>query len=399
MHFNRRPAGVLVLVLVAPVIASFQRDVVHSQRSRHTLLRQGSLNDALLEVAVPLAQYEQQTGLTLSHRKDEEGDDFQTVDNPYSFSGYSLKYAKCQPVQYFSEDAIKAGESSPMVIQDIVILRLCPRKACSKSQSYGCHYNYGEYALTLSEYTSVMLKYSAYKRDAICGYCTACLDDDAGRRTKRLNRRKLEEAANDDGAGEGGQDAAGDDAAAQDAAGDDADAENAQEGNNDGAEENIYAGSCEDFNSYCSNYASECEKDDDKYLDFEGYLDYTDCSEVQYNDYAYFVRPRCDGSTGTIKMAVFYDNYCMQYAGNDLSIKNLGLGFKEGFFENYYSSTCIDCSETVSGYLKQANVVSSSLRHRILHQFFSRRSLPRTLMQIAFSATMYICIVPSAPVK
>jgi hypothetical protein len=75
-------------------------------------------------------------------------------------------------------------------------------------------------------------------------------------------------------------------------------------------------------------------------------LDYLQCTEVRYNDHAYFVRPRCDGYKGSIKMDVYYDTYCVQYAGNDVSIKNLGIGFREGIFTEFYNGTCVDCTKT-----------------------------------------------------
>lgn len=267
-----------ILILLAPAMASTSR------RGGRVLRRSSSaaaLHEALLNAAVPLADYEAKTGKKLdkeSHRiLQQQGDDFAAVneDSSYNFAGYSIKYARCQPVQSFSEDALKAGEFSPMVTQDIVILRLCPQKACLSSESYGCHYNYVEYALTLSDYVSIMLKYSAYKRDTTCDWCAACMAEDG-------QQRKLEEDMNDDAgvAAENennNQQADGEEQAAQ---GDDAGADAAQE--QDAANEQeqqqqqqqdevqgddaadvevddqyVYSGSCPDFepphNPYNSN--------------------------------------------------------------------------------------------------------------------------------------------------
>jgi hypothetical protein len=347
------------LVAVSPAWASFEGDVV--RRSQHSNSnRRNLLNNALLDVALPLADYENLTGIQLSDRRLQQGDDFATVDGnaAYSLTGYSMKYSKCQPVQHFSEDALKAGEVSPMVTDDIVILRLCPQKSCSTSESYGCHYNYAEFALTLSEYTTIMLKYSAYERDSVCDWCATCIEN-AGRQ-RRLANDDVNAAAAGDDANQGavGDDAAhqaknNDDAAANAAQGDDAGHGQQQQQQDDDAEvmvddKYVYQGSCQDFDTYCSDYASQCQNTDDAYLDYEGYLDYMDCSEVRYNGYAYFLKPVCDASSGAIKMAVYYDTYCIQSAGSDVSIKNLGLGFKDGFFEKFYSSSCLDCSASVS---------------------------------------------------
>jgi hypothetical protein len=262
----------------------------------------------------------------------------------YSFSGFSLKYAKCQPVQYFSEQAIVAGEHSPMVTEDIVILRLCPQATCSSSSSYGCYYNFADYALALGEYINIMLRYSARVRDNTCEWCDQCLKN-GQRREQRGRGRRLED-------GQAAADAEGEDAAAAD--GDAAAAEGDQVAddaavvddlNTDDFDPSEYA--CDGYNDYCTNYNAMCgDGDDDSVIDYESFVDYIDCAEVKYNDYAYFVRPHCDVDSGTIKMAVYYDNYCIQIH-NEINVKNLGLGFKEGMFSEFYSTTCIECSDTV----------------------------------------------------
>jgi hypothetical protein len=361
MHFSRNIISCLLGLVLSPVLASFEREIVRRSTSHH---RRSShrLNDALLDVAIPLAEYEKQTGFTLNNRNlQQNGDDFGVLDSgdSYSFTGYSLKYMQCQAVQYFSENALQSGEASPMVTQDIVILRLCPQKSCLSSESKGCHYNYADFALTLSEYLGIMLKYSAYKRDANCEWCTTCIENDSQHRRLANDDAAANQAANGDdaAAGAGANQAAanGDDAASANQAvqGDDA-----AKGQHDDAakaddyvavdDKYVYKGSCANFDTYCTNYTTDCQQDDNSYLDFEGYLDYIDCTQVKYNGYPYYVRPRCDASSGSIKMAVYYDNYCAKTAGSDISVKNLGLGFKDGVFENYYSSQCTDCSESVS---------------------------------------------------
>ena len=42
---------------------------------------------------------------------------------------------------------------------DIVILRLCPTSSCSSDKDYGCTYNFSEYAIELSDYVRIMLRY------------------------------------------------------------------------------------------------------------------------------------------------------------------------------------------------------------------------------------------------
>jgi hypothetical protein len=116
---------------------------------------------------------------------------------------------------------------------------------------------------------------------------------------------------------------------------------------------------CYSYKSYCydDEGVSLCQANgdddyggDDTYLGTEDYLDYLDCTNIKDDEnYNYYVRPRCDGYKETIKMGVFYDKFCSQFAGNDVNLKNFGLGFKESFFEEFYTDAeCLDCSESVS---------------------------------------------------
>lgn len=364
---------VLSLLLAAPaVFASFDKVVRGANRQNLIQRQQRAINDELLAAATPLAEYEAKVGRKLMDRglegdEEGEGDDYAVdYENMYSFSGYSLKYAKCQPVQYFSEDAIAAGEHSPMVTQDIVILRLCPEASCSSSSSYGCYYNYADYAVRLEDYVAIMLKYKAQVREYTCEFCNECMD--GGRRLE-----DGEEADNEGQQGDqqqeqqdqGQQDQQEEDNQEEDQNEDQNQQQNDENGNGaDEAGDDAAAGddqykanACNDWDTYCSDYNSMCDEegDDDSYIDYEKYVDYLDCAQVNYNGYAYFVRPRCDSSSGGIRMAVYYDNYCIQYAGNDVSFKELGLGFKDGMFQDFYSGECIDCSESVRATAAEAS--------------------------------------------
>ena len=336
-----------LLLLPSTVSGSFARDVLNmhqpprqQQQQQIEHAHRMMVEEQLLAKAVPLSEYYASKGLAVpEHRALEENDDFYVDYNDrYSFSGYSLKYAKCQPVQYFSSDAIAAGEHSPMITEDIVILRLCPQSSCSASVEYGCHYNYAEYALAVGEYISIMLKYKSLKIQQMCEWCAGCGvvysgddavnngDDDAAQ------RRRLEDGG------------AGDDAA-EDENGEEEEQEAEQDG--DDYYQGDDGGNCYNVDSYCTEFNDFCGGDDEEeYANYEAYLDYMNCAEVEYNGYAYFVRPRCDGYEGTIKMAVYYDNYCGSYAGSEVSVKELGLGFKESVFNDFYTGECIDCSES-----------------------------------------------------
>jgi len=352
--------------LAAP---AFVRDVVRpSQHVRRQQEEKSQLNNMLLSRAIPRSEYEAQikaAGGSVPERKlEDKNDDFYQFDDDatiYSFNGYSLKYAMCQPVQYFSEEAINAGEHSPMLTQDIVILRLCPYDTCKDYTDFGCQYNYAEYAISLQDYLTVMLKFGSIKRDNVCAWCLDCMggedEEEAGRRLEEAEQAEEgdeeeengDEAENDgdeeqeqnEGEGEQQEEEEANDEEEEEAAADD-----------DGgvyAEDYSQAYGCEDFYTYCSDYADYCSQaqneEGNAYMDYLDYMEYLDCAQVDYNGYAYFVRPRCDGTDGSISMKVHYDNYCVQGA-DGVNIRTLGLGFREGFFTEFYTGSCITCSDT-----------------------------------------------------
>ncbi|KAG7356090.1 hypothetical protein IV203_000776 [Nitzschia inconspicua] len=267
-----------------------------------------------------------------------EDDYYVSSDNFLDFDGYSLKYAKCQPVQRFSAYAMEAGEYSPMVINDIVILRLCPSYYCSSSRDFGCLYDYAEYAIELTDYVRVMLRHKMDKEGQLCDWCQYCV---AGRR-RTANNNNNYYYNNDDAnanANYGGDDAA---------AGDDAvvvvdDAYAAVQ----------YPEGCEEYESYCldeSGY-SVCDEgnnanvgdDGVEYMATEEYLDIIGCTQVNGG---YFLRPRCDGYTSKISMAVFHDRFCTWYAGDEVDIDSFGLGIDQSIFQEFSSTGCLDCSQS-----------------------------------------------------
>lgn len=375
-----------LLASASPVTSSFHGDVVRRTHVRKNQLRkENAVNDELLAKAIPIQEFEEKHQIKLSGG-DRQLEQYQMDDNVlYSFSGYSLTFAKCQPVQYFSDDAVEMGSYSPMITQDIVVLRLCPSKSCSDSKEYGCYYNYAEYAIDLTDYMNIMLRYAAQKKEYMCEYCNDCLGNNGNRRrleeegneenqNEQNNQdeqeqdqqednnednnegddQQQEQQENDDNANDGQeeeQQEENDDAA--DAGDDAAEADYNNAAADDDQGDDYYQNACEGWDTYCSDYADQCVENENEggnyYMDYEDYLDYLECSEVNYNDNRYYVKPRCDGYKNTIKMMVHYDAYCMQTSGgNDMSIKNLGLGMRDSMFQDFYSGECVDCSESVS---------------------------------------------------
>lgn len=368
------------------VDASFHRDVVSKTAKKDRVPlpfisgKSGSRNnndnnvnmeDELLSKAIPLSEYHNQLralGVDVpfaalesangERRLEEDGDDYFMADEDmYSFSGYSMKYAKCQPIQQFSEDALLAGEYSPMVTQDVIILRLCPYKSCSSSRQYGCHYNYAEYAIGLNDYMKVMLRYRADKKERLCEWCQACNNAE----------RKLEEDEDQDEDEEEQEDNGEDE---EEQADDEAEGDDNAEAANGDDNANYYDedDECYVYSSYCENYSYDCAADDDDaegddanqnqddyyynqngvaYIDEDEYYNFLGCTELadQYGA-MYFVRPACDTSDSTIKMEVFYDEYCSQSASKVASIDSFQVGFNDEVFESMYDGSCMDCSES-----------------------------------------------------
>jgi hypothetical protein len=323
------------------------------------------VQEELLEKAVPLEEYKADLRTRgLDFGADNRGLQDNAMDDYYmdaayinDFSGFSLKYAACQPVQRFSEDAITAGEYTPLVTDDIVILRLCPTSSCNPRRAFGCSTKYVDYAVSISDYVRIMLRYKMDKKQELCNWCSECVDE------RRLEDGVDEAAQNQDGDDHNPNE---DDQAEQDqeqvaqedddgqnnaeaAAGDDQAAGDDSLGANDAS--NVkYSSSCPDFYSYCyADGVSVCDDSGDDssgYLDAEGYLNYLDCQHVD----GYYLRPRCNGYDQTITMGVYYDKFCSQYAGDKMNLNSVfgSLGIEPYAFREFYGgNTCIDCSESV----------------------------------------------------
>jgi len=310
-------------------------------------------------------------------------------DYRYSFQGYSLKYAKCQTIKRFSEDAVKNGEYSSLVTDDIVILRLCPYKACSQSKAFGCYYNYAEYAMNMGDYIKVMVKYTMEKQDNLCSFCATCNnrrglgENDNNNNDNNNNKNENNDKDNnnnnkDNGDGKDNDNKENGDDNKEDENEEDAatEAENNQEEETDNSAESTGDDAISDCDTYaydCAAAANTCagnSDDDAGYVKYEDYLNYVECTKVggqdKYGANAYFwIRPRCDPSAGTITMSIFYDPYCSQYAGGEVNLRDFsGIMFRKSMFQDFYSGVCIDCSETGSAPFYSSNSNMCNKVHR-----------------------------------
>jgi len=253
----------------------------------------------------------------------ENNDDYYVNENSFlNLDGYSLKYAKCQPVQRFSQNAVEAGEYSPMVINDIVILRLCPSLYCSDNRMYGCNSDFVEYAIELTDYIRIMLRYEMDKKEQLCSYCQKC----AGNQ-RRAAQNYYYYYDNDGNAVQNenyAQEDDGDDDAAANECGDD------------------YEAYCLD--EYGNLVCNEDDNDDDSsYMAPDDYLEIIDCIQVNGG---YFIQPRCDAYSETLSLGIYNDEFCSNQA-YDVDIEDFNLGINQSYFQEFGNDAgCIECSES-----------------------------------------------------
>lgn len=323
---------------------SFARDVMGMKKPSSN--RPG-LDEKLREKAIPLDEYKKKInaeGLRLgsdgsrnledyvddynNNDGEEEEDVYENEDDYYvneynyvNYTGYSFKYAKCQPVQRFSQNAVEAGEYSPMVVNDIVVLRLCKSSYCSDSRAYGCNTDFIEYAIELTDYIRIMMRYEMDKSDQICDWCDFCIYGKQGER--RDASTKYYYTYDEDGNL----------------------VVNEEYVDDDDFWSNL---DCSESDSYCYDdygyLVCDNNDDDSNYMTAEDYLDIIDCTQINGG---YFLRPRCDAYSESLTMGVYHDKFCTHYAGNEVSIEYFNLGINQTFFQKFGKDAgCQDCSES-----------------------------------------------------
>jgi len=362
------------------------------------------LNDLLLENAIPLEEYESRViasgGEPFIQNLDRElanGNDddnaggYFSYDKLLTFNGYALKYATCQKVQRFSVEAIQSGEYSSMVTDNIVILRLCPKKSCDSSSQFGCSSGFGEYAIEVSDYMSIVMRYQQHKEANFCSFCQDCAsengysvyDDDAYNTTGSSSSSSFYKSTSS-------------------------------------GQLQIYdSNTCYAYSNMCQDVIDTCDSyydDDDNYnatsysTDFLSYLDYFGCAKIN----GYWVSPKCDTKQNTIQMGIYYDNTCNQDAGNDgVDVSSfLGDDFDTNIFSYATDVGCIDCQSSVSRlfisrrdlpispFISLSLIELTHLTHLtpsklFYHTFTIRNTRPTTTHIISFAVTC-IMIVGSA---
>jgi len=383
--------------------SSFERDVVRKsdQAVRRTSKRQ-ELQNAIFGRLRPLEGHPHELEVRASLGK--EGfsiPDFrrhlEDADDAYGGYGFdigsfSLKFARCQTIKTYSDNAAQEeGQSDVLVAKNFVVFRLCPSDYCDDNYKLGCKKYYNQYLMPLPDYLEFMQEFIENQKEAYCGYCEQCFQDDDERRRLRKVVRKLDEdnddadnedeededeededEEDDEDEDEEDEDEDGDDAYEdeddedEDEDGDDAYADDEDEDDEDEDEDgdDAYgddaagddaAGDDAYYNAACNvcdedTYNAKCyEADDDYQVDYQ---DWFECTQVggdgDDDGNAYYAMAHCsDESDATISVALFSDQYCtILVGGTDVASNTTGIAFNEYGMEDYYPESCVTCNAT-----------------------------------------------------
>lgn len=232
----------------------------------------------------------------------------------FDISLYSLKYASCSAITTFSDDRAADGSAAYEMAQ-YVVFRLCPSDQCSKSDLYGCSYDYGEYMIPLGDWLTIMSNYRAEEFERYCKYCEVCMTD------KYYKRERYNDAVN----------------------------------NGDVSTKGYYNSTgidhtCTYYNN-CINYTSVCNTDDDG-AGFNDFSNFFSCIGYDLDDDGqskFYLGPHCSKKKGIIEIGVFSDEYCSDYTGNMSDVESL-IDMVSIDLSDYYKSDCISCQESSLAY-------------------------------------------------
>lgn len=323
-----------------------------------------------------------------------------TWNNAFGFNPaqYSLSYLRCAEVKQF-DDELAATEDSTSVFstKHFAIFRFCPAKTCdlvpveedpaayqssnnNKNANYnaamygqtaananmvnqepvwgaageGCQSNYGEYMIELEDYLQIMADYRAERFEVYCEYCEACTYlvytqwikfttnqgsdyqynysyNNKNKKNRDLYditqyeewKRELEEYE------EWKQEL-----------------EEARKLGNNAFNPLSY---CPEYNT-CKYYADLCNAGIDDTLE-----DYFECTQVERasNGQVAYIGPHCSQDGVTVTLGVYSDEYCNDYIGNGVDIKNfLGYELEEDALADYVkgSLTSLTIPENLRDY-------------------------------------------------
>jgi hypothetical protein len=229
--------------------------------------------------------------------------------------------------------------------------------------------DYGEYMVPIATWLDIMKDYRDEEFQRYCEYCQTCAQ----------NNRNLEDAyysaVNDDGNAAAAADDYGNNAATDD--------------NNKNSNYCAYSSDCSGYQNVC-NYDAGVD-----------YSKFFECKEFDVSDdFTLYIGPHCAKDKTTIVLGAFTDNACTKYAGNTYDLGTLtGMKLTSSDLEQYYTSDCIPCKESVSllVFFVYTETTDTDISYIKLLQYTFRTSLFKALEMIitttmTFRNSVKICM-------
>jgi hypothetical protein len=268
---------------------------------------------ALAAAAVPEISVDSAKGqglLSKARRVEEEEYDWET--QMAWITGYSLKFQGCHSVKQWNGDADE-DEDVKISTKRLVRFRLCPSDTCSASKAAGCSADYGDYIIDMDTFMSSYFEGRADEIEYNCQWqlLNKCDCQDSDDKGDDFNADYCEyDCFNDAGMSE-----------------------------------------CIDRNPYQ-------EEDEANVFELEEYME---CKEIEpannderrrrkleeEEEVKYYVGPYCSSQGGSIKLGMFTDDSCTEFASSDIDFKTL-MGFDlpySGENANLIDMECIGCIE------------------------------------------------------
>lgn len=248
----------------------------------------------------------------------------------FDISTYSLKYAGCSAISTYSDELAQDEDATTVFeTEQYVIFRFCPSKKCQEKSTYGCMSDYGEYMVPIATWLDIMKDFRDEEFERYCEYCQNCAAQNNNRNMENVYYADANDDINDGAA------AANDDGNAA-AATDDV-----NNNNNNGSSNSNYCA----YSSDCSGYQNVCNYDAG--VDYSKFFE---CKEFQVSDdFTLYIGPHCAKDKTTIVLGAFTDDACTKYAGNKYDLGTLtGMKLTSSDLDQYYTSDCIPCKESVS---------------------------------------------------
>eukprot|EP00527_Entomoneis_sp_CCMP2396_P001035 CAMPEP_0198143656 /NCGR_PEP_ID=MMETSP1443-20131203/8850_1 /TAXON_ID=186043 /ORGANISM="Entomoneis sp., Strain CCMP2396" /LENGTH=388 /DNA_ID=CAMNT_0043806923 /DNA_START=98 /DNA_END=1264 /DNA_ORIENTATION=- len=218
---------------------------------------------------------------------------------------FSVKYQGCHHIKQWN-NAADGADDVRMLTKRLVRYRMCPSEDCSASKANGCQSGYGDYIVDMDTYLSMY--WEAKQTDLAMGcqnyvteYCGECDEDDDAEvcQATCLVNGGMEDCVEDDNAEDGEQQAVID---------------------------------VEDYFE-CVQIGNDDNDNDNNNGD----------NNQDGQEYVYYAGPYCSEQGGAIKIGVFTDDQCTEFAGKTFyQLTGQSLAYTE---ESIVEDECRSCKE------------------------------------------------------